>query len=251
MAASLQINVILRSGKRALFEGIEWGREHSATRAGVTLAIGASFPAPVTITPPDPADPVASVEYDLSTGIRNYHEVIIPESGRWYINMLHMVSFWRFTKESAVNDVKMPLYIFTGQDMYAAMAFGVIGENYETSFKTLEPRVNRALIVYTRRLAMQIKRGTDLYPIPDSVSKRNPDGAMTEYLYFRTSQQMTRQPWTLVLRDFAEQQKRLFSIPDVTVKAALYPIWCSWTDWFSDHVTGDVIRRNVREGVRL
>ncbi|MBN1673432.1 MAG: alpha-galactosidase [Kiritimatiellae bacterium] len=251
MAVSFEINVILRSGKQVLFDGIAPGAPYAREKEGVKLAVGADCPAPVTATPAAPADPIASIEYNLYTDIRNYHKVIIPESGRWYINMTQMVSFWRFQKDSAINDVKVPLYIFTGQDLNTAMAFGVIGRNYETAFKTLEPKVNRALIVYMRRLSMQIKRGTDLYPIPDSIAKAAPDGAVTEHLYFRTDRDAPNRPWLLTLREFAEHQKRLYALPDVSSEAAMAPLWCSWTDWFSDDVTDAVIVRSVREGVKL
>jgi hypothetical protein len=162
-----------------------------------------------------------------------------------------MVSFWRFAKDSSVNDVKMPLYIFTGQHLNMAMAFGIIGTSYETEFKTLEPEVNRALIAFMRRLSMQIKRGTKLYPIPDSVAAAKGDGSFTEYLYFHTDADIPGQPWLLTLRDFAEHQKRIYKLPDVGSAGAMAPLWCSWTDWFSDDVTDKVMLANVREGVKL
>ncbi len=251
MAVVFRINVILGGEKVVSFEGIEYGKEFSREKDGVRLHVSAEHPAAVTVTPPAPDDPVRSIEYDLSSDIRNYHKVIIPESGRWYMNATYMVGFWRYKNESAVKDFKMPLYIFTGQDTNMAMAFGVIGRNYETSFQTLEPRTNRALIAYMRRLSIRIKRGTDLFPVPDSIAMANPDGAVTEHLYFRTAADAPNQPWILTLRDFAEYQKKLFNIPDVTTPGALHPLWCSWTDWFSDDVTDEVILRSVAEGVKL
>lgn len=251
MGAWFSINVILHSGKEVLFEGIAPSSAFSEEKDGVALSVGADQPATVTVRPPNPDDPIKSVEYNLYSDMRNYHKVIIPESGRWYINMTQMVSFWRFQKESAINDCKMPLYIFTGQDLKTAMAFGVIGSNYETTFRTLEPQVNRALIVYMRRLSMQIKRGTDLYPIPQSIAGNRPDGSITEYLYFRTDENSPGEPWIMTLRDFAAHQKRIYNLPDVTNVGSMAPLWCSWTDWFSDDVTDEVILRSVREGVKL
>jgi hypothetical protein len=250
MAAVFEINVILHSGASALFKGLVYGQARRETVAGVTLDFGAAHPAPVKVTPP-PGQTVKSIAYNLRSDIRNYHNVIIPDSGRWFINMTQMVSFWKYSNESAVNDVKMPIYIFTGQDMNMSMAFGVVGENYETAFRTLEPTINRALIVYMRRLSMQIKRGTDLYPIPASVARKNADGSITEYLYFRTAAEAPNQSWMLTLRDFAGWQKKLHGIADVTAQGALHPLWCSWTDWFSDDVTDEVILRSVRAGVKL
>ncbi|MFA6134734.1 MAG: alpha-galactosidase [Phycisphaerae bacterium] len=250
MAANLKINVILHSGKNVLFENILPGKAYSAQQDGVRLTVGRRCPAPVTVVPPA-GTTVKSIEYDLFTDMANYYKVIIPESGRGFINMTQLISFWRLATEASVADFKMPLYIFTGQDLNMAMAFGVIGLNYETSFRCLEPRTNRALIAFMRRLSMRIKRGTDLYPIPDHIARKNPDGSVTEHLYFQTAKDAPRQPWAMTLRDFAEHQKRIYKVPDVGNEGSMAPLWCSWTDWFSDDVTDKVILHNVREGVKL
>lgn len=251
MANEFKIKVILHSGKDALFESIKAGDAYQKVIDGIKLSIGNQHPYAVAATPASKDDPIKSIEYDLFTDMKNYHKVIIPESGRWYINMLQMVSFWSYKNNSAINDFKMPLYIFTGQDLKTSLAFGVIGRNYETSFKILEPGKNRALIVYMRRLSMQIKRGTDLYPIPQSVSKTNSDGSITEHLFYKVQDHPDSQPWLLTLREFAEHQKCIFNIKDFTVKPSMYPLWCSWTDWFSDDVTDEVILDNVKAGVKL
>lgn len=251
MASSFKINVILQSEKKTSFSDIKYGKEYKNELNGIKLTVSKDFPAKVTIIPSDINDPVKSIEYNLYSDIKNYHKVIIPESGRWYINMTNMVSFWRLNKESAINDFKMPIYIFTGQDLNMDMTFGVIGRNYETTFTTLEPKVNRALIVYMRKLSIQIKRGTDLYPIPESLLRMEPDGSIVEYLYYRTSKDVPNQPWLLTLRDFSNFQKKFYNIPDMTTEGSLYPLWCSWTDWFSDNVTDEVIVNNVKQGVKL
>lgn len=251
MANEFKVKVILHSGEEVQFDHIKPGEQYDNEINGIHLSIGTEHPYPVTATPKSIEDPIKSIEYDLFTDMKNYHKVIIPESGRWYINMLQMVSFWSYKNLSAINDFKMPLYIFTGQDLKTSLAFGVIGRNYETSFKTVEPEKHRALIVYMRRLSMQIKRGTDLYPIPSSIAKANDHGRITEHLYYQTQDHPESQPWLLTLRDFAEHQKRLFKIKDFTVKPSMYPLWCSWTDWFSDDVTDEVILDNVKAGVEL
>ena len=251
MANELKIKVILHSGKEAGFENITAGDAYQNEIDGIKLSLGSQHPYPVTATPVNKEDPIKSIEYNLYTDMKNYHKVIIPESGRWYINMTQMVSFWSYKNLSAIHDFKMPLYIFTGQDLKTALAFGVIGRNYETSFKTLEPAKNRALIVYMRRLSMQIKRGTDLYPIPSSIAKANSDGSITEHLFYQVQDHPESKPWLLTLRDFAGHQKRIFDIKDFTVKPSMYPLWCSWTDWFSDDVTDEVILDNVKAGVEL
>ena len=125
----------------------------------------------------------ASVSYDLITGMKNYHKVIVPETGRGYLGHQYMVGFWRHKGTSAVNNVFMPLYIFLGQDLNMQLSFGVVGEAFESEFRTLEPRAHRALVAYMRRFAIRIRRGTDDFPIPERIAEANEDGSITEYLY--------------------------------------------------------------------
>jgi|GEM_PF-1599373 len=251
MEAELSIRVVLHGGREAVFEGIRPGRAFRGEKDGIALSAGRGNPAPVTVRPPTPAERVAAVEYDLRSDMRNYHRAIIPDSGRWYIFNMQTVSFWRFAVESSVNDVKTPLYMFTAPDQNMGLAFGVIGRNYETGFRILEPRHNRALIVHMRRLSMRIRRGTEMYPIPASVAAERPDGAVTEHLYFRTAAEAPGTAWPLVLRDFAAHQKRLYGLADVSCPEAMAPLWCSWTDWHSNDVTDRVVLRQVRRGLKL
>lgn len=251
MSDYLKIIVITHSGLQAIFDNIQLGFDYSAESEGIKICIGGTLPAPVKVIPKDLSDPIKSIEYYLCTEMKNYHKVIPPDCGRNYMSRTQLIDFWEFNQNSYVGDFKMPIYIFLGQDLNMSMAFGLIGKNYETSFKTIEPTCDRALIAYMRRLTLLIKRGTDLFPIPESVAKAEADGSITEHLYFTTSTESPKQPWILTLRDFSQHQKRIFDIPDVSTENSLLPLWCSWTDWFSDNVTQEVILANVKEGVKL
>ncbi len=251
MHVELKVKVIIEDGKDVLFDMIRYGKRYNAEKGDIKIAVSGDFPAKVTITPAGRDVTIKSIEYSVSTDIKNYHQHIIPDTGRGYADLMSMSRFFKHREESSINNIRMPLHIFTGQDHYMSMAFGVIGENYETLFQTIEPEVRRALIVYMRRLSIMIKRGTEQYPIPKSVSAKNPDNSITEYLFFRTAEDSPQQPWIITLREFAALQKKIYSLPDVTTSASLYPLWCSWTDWFSDDVTDEVIVNNVKAGIEL
>ena len=251
MSTDFKIKVILHSGVESIFEDIVYGKDYFRQSNGIKLKVSADFPPKVTSTPPSIDDPVKSIEYNIYTDIRNYHKQIIPDTGRDYSDIMSMSKFFPFKDCSSINNVRMPIHIFTGLDRNMALAFGVIGENYETEFSAIEPEVRRALIVYMRRLSIQIKRGTAQYPIPDSVAKKNSDGSITERLFYRTENDSPAQPWLLTLREFAGFQKEIYKLPDLTTEPSMYPLWCSWTDWFSDDVTDEVILNNAKEGVKL
>lgn len=251
MFKELKIKVILRSSKEIVFTEIQLEKKYIKEDQGVKINVGSSFPATVKITPPSVEDPIASIEYDLVTHIKDYHKVIIPDGGREYSSRTQLVNFWSSSYSSCVNNIRMPLYVFTGQDMFMSMAFGIIGENFETDFITLEPRTNRALIAYMRRLSIRIKRGTTLYPIPKKVTAKNPDGSIEEHIYYRAGEKNPKEPWLLTLRDFSAYQRKLYNLKDFTTTESMYPLWCSWTDWHSNDVTDKVIMENVREGIKL
>ncbi|MDZ4198781.1 MAG: alpha-galactosidase [Kiritimatiellia bacterium] len=250
MKTTFRIRAHLDSGVVAEFDGIPPGCAWRGDRDGVCLEISNGHPARVTATPP-PATRITSLEYDLCTDLKNYHKVIVPDTGRGYMDRQSMIGFWRHADLSAVHNVFMPLYIFLGQDLFSQMAFGVIGEPFETEFQTLEPRAHRALVAHMRRLTIRIRRGTDLFPVPRRISGARPDGAIVEHLYFRDAASLQEVPWVSCIRDFASHQKRIFQLPDVTHPGALDPLWCSWTDWFSNDVTASVILDNARKGLAL
>ncbi|NMO98224.1 alpha-galactosidase [Paenibacillus lemnae] len=248
------VSVMMESGKRAIFERILFGVEYAGENNGVAVSVGDSMPFAVTARPTDSSDCVTSLEFTFYTEIRNYHQAILPDSGRWFFNGSRIVTFWRSLREleTGVDDTKLPLYIFTGKNRFTELAAGVIGENYETSFKLVEPESNRALNVHTGHIAFQIKRGTEQYPIPKRVSQQKEDRAITEYLYYQDRRKdPTPQPWVMTIRDFTDFQRRLYALNDLKVEASMFPVWCTWADWHSNDMTSDMILENVKLGLEL
>jgi hypothetical protein len=223
----------------------------SATQTvdGFRFAVGGGQPCPVTVTPPA-SQRLVRISYLLSTHLRNFHQVIVPDTGRGYPGQMQLVDFWARNYQSRINNIRMPLFILTGQDMYSGLAFGVIGENYESDFIVREPAKERALVAWMKRLTLEIARGTADYPIPDFVP-RGSDGAITESIYVRELPAGTSEPWIATLRDFSTQLAAALGKQPITTDDSLRPYWCSWTDWHSDNVTDKVIMDNVVEGVKL
>lgn len=113
----------------------------------------------------------------------NFEHVIAPDSGRWFMNMMHVTGFWKFGRHarSRIDDIKVPLYLFTGADGHVKEAMGVIGALIETDFELHEPVSNRALNVHTRGVEVGIRRGTDDYPL--SPRRLDADGSLSEQIY--------------------------------------------------------------------
>src|SRR5690606_38214605 len=126
MGDYLKIAVQLQSGKQVVFEDIVFSENYLLESDGILLKIGSEMPYPVEARPLDNSETITSLEFTFYTEIRNYHSVIVPDSGRWFFNSSKIVTFWRSFREleTGVDDTKLPLYIFTGRDRNTALAAG-------------------------------------------------------------------------------------------------------------------------------
>jgi hypothetical protein len=246
---TLTIAASSRTGKSAQFD-VGALAECSHSDNGFSLRVSGSFPHSVTITPPA-GDRLRSVSYVVSVGLKNFHQVIVPDTGRSYPGQTQLVDFWAGNFRSRVNNVRMPLFMLTAANSHTDLAFGVIGPNVETDFIVREPAKARALTAWMKRLTLEIRRGVDDYPLPDSAASASPDGALTELLYFRQDLADSREPWIATLRDFATRLAAWAQVRPLTTRQSLLPSWCSWTDWDSNDVTDRVILDNVDQGLRL
>lgn len=251
MKPLFDIEITTSRGHQAVFRGLALEKDQRSS-GDIALALSGGSPCRVTATCADTSQAIRQISYRLSVPLRNFHEVIIPDTGRAYSARTQPVSFWASKHLSCVNNVRVPLFIFTGMDLNMALAFGVIGENIETEFTCLEPTTNRALIAWMKRLTLEIKRGPGDFPIPRSVMEKSGDNSIAEYLFFSDAARAPRQSWILTLREFARSQQDLLQLNGHrTAPAALEPVWCSWTDWNSNDVTHRVIIENVRHGIEL
>lgn len=187
-------------------------------------------------------DMAIEITHRYTTPLRNFNNVIIPDGGRQYPDHIQTIQFWSMVSDSLASNVRTPLYIFCGQSNNASFAFGIIGEEYERTFRCLEPFQSRALSAYTRKLTIEIT-----CHIPNEYRKN----AFTEYLYIKDQDEDENISWIELLSDYyrirMEKEKTVYPY----VKKGMLPLWCSWTDWFSNDVTEKVILDNVKAGVDI
>lgn len=243
------VHIFTRAGVEAEFTFADF-TEETREQNGITVRLGNAFPHEVTTTPPA-GDRVRSIHYSVSTELCNFHQVIVPDTGRTYPAQMQLVDFWARVDKSLASNVRMPLYILTGQDHNASLAFGVLGENFETDFVATEPGRNRALVAWMKRFSLQIQRGTHDFPIPDHVALAHADGHITEKIWFQEREVLIGKSWIQALGEFGHALADHAGAQPRTTPASLEPYWCSWTDWFSGDVDAQVIRDNVREGLAL
>ncbi|HBE01434.1 MAG: hypothetical protein A2096_02975 [Spirochaetes bacterium GWF1_41_5] len=244
----LSIRIFFNNNQVIEFSGLTPMKRARKCINDATMLIHQGNPQQIRIIPPY-NQIIKKISYCLTTPLKNYFQVIVPDSGRNYISLKQLIQFWGQKNTSEVCDIKMPLFIFLNHTGYAETAFGVIGENLETSFSCTEPSRDRALIAWKKKLTLQITRGTEEYPIPKFMLKN--DGSWQEELFFFFSNSKQTENWMCILRNFSRLQRQRFILEEYQPKQALYPLWCSWTDWHSDGVTSRVILDNVREGLTM
>ncbi|MDD5458040.1 MAG: alpha-galactosidase [Phycisphaerae bacterium] len=248
----IEFKLIVTTKKNVIceFEIRDLKKTAVVNKTGVCVGLADGFPYKIKITPPK-NDELKTISYTVSTNLKNFHQVIVPDTGRTYPSQMQLVDFWGKKWLSRVNNIRIPLFILTGADLYTDFIFGLIGPNIETDFIVREPAIGRALSAWTKRFTLTIQRGTDVYPIPGFVCDKS-DGSITEYIYFKEGAEINeKETWISSLREFSLTMAGILKSESVTTDDTLLPFWCSWTDWYSDDVTEDVILENVREGVEL
>ncbi|MEK8172211.1 hypothetical protein NKH77_31850 [Streptomyces sp. M19] len=121
----------------------------------------------ITVDVADGNDRVAGVHYEVSVPLRNQNQVILPDSGRWFMDGQAPISAWRFHRSlhSGAEDVRTPLYVCTGVDGWSRLGLGLVSELHECDFDIVEPVSNRALNVHTGRFAVRFRLGSADFPL--------------------------------------------------------------------------------------
>lgn len=261
----IRVTALFASGRTAHFAELPFGVSTTEQLPGCRLTIGATSPELVTVdieaevgsatgtgggTEPS-QDPLAGIRYEVSVPLRNQSQVIVPDSGRWFMDAQTPISAWRFHRElhSGAEDVRLPLYVCTGGDGSSQVAIGLVSALHETDFEILEPVSNRALNVHTGRFAVRFRFGSAEFPLPAA----EPGGTqrVTTRLWLHRPDPDAPETWVHTHRAFAEVQRVQSRLPAPETVPAPRPVWCSWVDWASDEVNEALVLDNVARGREL
>ena len=245
--AVLNVTVATKNGANAVFT-LAPNQAAKLESHGIRLEVLPGESSEVTVHPPA-GDRLDRVAYSISQGLRNYWQVVVPDSGRDYVDSLQLIYFWGRHRQSRASTIRMPVFIFTLPDDQAGLVFGVFGSNIEMQFSCRQPAINRALVAWSKRLEVEALVGGEAGVITESAL--NPDGSLTQFVYFRDENSLKETNWHGALAGFSDEMSRRLGVQPASNPPSLLPFWCSWTDWFSGDVTHKVIMDNVREGVRL
>lgn len=199
---------------------------------------------------PPPRKSLVSIRYQLTVPLRNFDQVIVPDTGRTFAPQRQLVDFWAKRWNLRANNILLPVFVFTGLDGGASLAFGVVGGLTETELIAREPIHERALQAWMKRLTLQINRGSPEHPLADGIL--DDQGTLCENLFLWERPEGARSiSWVEVLGFYGEALSRHAGQSPRSTQASLEPWWCPWTDYHSDQVTDQVMERNVTLGLEL
>ena len=182
---------------------------------------------------------IKSINHIVSTPLRNFTTIIAPDGGRNYSRDWQPVYFWDTNKFTNISNICLPIFIANNQTNHVGLAIGIIGDEYETQFRCLEPRQERALMAFYKRFTVSINRLCSYKHV----------NTLTEYLYFQDNDDNLN--WTDVLWDYSQKSQRINNTSFQYNYDSMQPLWCSWTDWHSDNVNEEVVLDNIAKGVKL
>ncbi|ROS75884.1 melibiase [Curtobacterium sp. PhB130] len=185
----------------------------------------------------------ARLKIVYSTRLENFDSIVVPDTGRWFMNHEHPISAWRYSSRSKVraNAMKTPLFLFEGLGGAVTQMIGVITAPTEMDIAIHEPASNRALNVHHRRLRIE-------FDIPGHAVAA-PRGNLPLRIFARKPSRPLA--WPDGLRLFSKTERTVLEISYETGAGAVEPYWCSWVDWSSDQVDQLLVLDNARRGAKL
>lgn len=178
----------------------------------------------------------------LTIPLQDYKYTLIPDTGRWYMNSTSPISTWRFSHitNSRINSIFTPIFAFERADENVDCC-GIITNPTEIDFEIVEPASNRALNVHHRRLVTEFRIWS---PTPTGTQDNSAITTILAYIFLPSSK--SHQTWQSAVSQYSQIEKELLGVEGNSWQLDTFaPYWCTWVDWGSDAVTGELVERQV------
>ena len=185
------------------------------------------------------------VTYDISFPLTNAAKIIVPDTGRHFMNTLfpRQVMFkWEGYFVSSAH-MSTPCFIYLDGLEKVSLAFGLMGKTIDTVFQQKSPGANEkfSLVVYDNECRWQIRK-----PYHENASL----GPRTEWVdgFYQSEGDKS---WFHALRRYAGTWQREHKVKLRTNRAIHTPEFCTWRVVNSDKLTHDWTVRTARECRKL
>ena len=237
----LDLSLVLHAdGRRTEFAGLlARGAKARRTQDGYRLAVtrrGRRLQLDVRRADGAPLD-VARLEYHCWSTLGNYQQVIVPNSGRTYMDRQAAIYLRAGAYRVMAPDDGQPFLALIDQTGRVGLALGLVSWLRESSFTCREPKVagRKGMVGGHDRLEFQIDA-----PSPGWTYGKV--AALHEELFLGGGQPT----WFHALREYAAAVRRVHRPRYPRRAGAWAPTWCSWTAFCSDGLSPERVLANAR-----
>lgn len=186
-------------------------------------------------------EPPQRLVISISIPLDNYDRIIIPDTGRWYMNHLSPISTWRYAHSISISANALRTPFFAMESLSGKVdSIGLIHFPTECEITIEEPASNRALNVHTRRLTVKFSFS------PSAVCSYDAQDQSDLALIFLPPRSQYSD-WTAALASYSNVERAFLAPTEAAPhQSHLLPYWCTWVDWSSDQVDSNLALRQAK-----
>lgn len=182
--------------------------------------------------------------YDFQLPLRNFGEVLIPDSGRFYMDRTLPRQVWDNRFVSNARNLFNPFFVLLNAYKKVDFAFGLLGKIYETEFNFYSPGRNQ-------KNSLTVHGGIALGKLRFKITKPFSPGIELTYGHlteFKDGifQSENDENWFISLRKYGEYFRKIHNLKYFVQKESLRPAFCTWRVINSDNMTHEWVIKTAK-----
>lgn len=238
--------IFVANGQNIRFRNVPMGKPGRYNRQAWRLTVTSGAYTGLRLARSDgrPFD-LTSVTYDIAFPLTNAAKIIVPDTGRHFMNTIYprQVMFKEGGYLVSSAHMSTPFFVYLDGLEQVSLAFGLMGKTIDTRFAQTSPAANKkfSLVVYAKECRWRITK-------PYHEGSRL--GTMTAWEdgFYQSAGDKT---WFHALRTYAALWQKTHHVRLRTHPAIYKPELCTWRVVNSDKLTHDWTIRTARECRKL
>ncbi len=183
-----------------------------------------------------------NVRYEFMVPLRNFGKVIIPDSGRFFMDKYYPRQVWSYKFESTGRSLANPYFCLLNAYEEVDFGFGLLGSVYESEFHFYSPGANKknSLTVHggVANAKLRWRVSFPVWDMPVGNVQCFSDGIF---------QSAGEKNWFQNLRKYGKVYQNLHGLKYNIQDNGFRPALCTWRIINSDHMTHDWILRTAEK----